>query len=137
MNISISQEDKEVLHDLKRSIYQLNQELFKLSVGILLSLKQIMLAWIMGLSEFAPSEIKKHGLEAILIKRALRFFGMEKSERDFTLQAQRVKKRKKKGYNTRVLIKRGLKLLLFPLYVLILLLLRLKPQKNVKNNFKT
>lgn len=137
MSLSISQEEKEVLDDLKQAVVKLNQELFQLSIGLLLSIKQIILTWIIGLSDFAPSEIKKHGIEAILIKRALRFFGMELSEKSSTIKTS-LKKGRREGtkFTIRVTAKRITKLILFPLYVIILLILKFKPQKNVKNNFK-
>lgn len=135
MIYSISKEEKEVLADLKSTIIKLNYELIELSIGLFLGLKIHLLNYLRCLHEFHPREIKAHGLEAILVKRALRFFGMDPESKINVKKS--VRKDQPRGKGSPMKLTRIVKIVLLPIYWCILLIVKIRDANNVKNKFET
>tara|TARA_B100000508_G_scaffold141026_1_gene145257 strand:+ start:31621 stop:32079 length:459 start_codon:yes stop_codon:yes gene_type:complete len=135
MNITIDKEDREVLLDLLESIISIKQLFLKLSLLAFSEVKKGVLGFIYSLSEFAPQEIKEHGLEEILFRRALRFFGLKIGE-----EADQQSRKKQRKKTVKFILKRFFAFILTPVYIIILVMIKIRgenKQKNVKNKFKT
>jgi hypothetical protein len=137
MNIAISKEDKEVLYDLANELMLVKQKSIQLSYYLLLGLKKYIENFIISLGEYSPQEIKTHGLEAILIRRALRFFGLANDDHE---DQRRPRQKKKKKLTVIRIVKKVILVPLLPLYLLILMLYKIRRKnthRNVKNNYET
>ena len=136
MTVALSKEDREVMDDLYQSIISFKQGVLQLSIYILVELKKYIWNFIISLGEFSPQELKQHGLEEILMRRALRFFGLSGSEKESG--DSQVERKSKPSVKT--VLKKVVILLLSPFYILILICLYIRRRgKNnyVKNNYKT
>ena len=137
MTVTISAEDREVLADLANELKLFKQKLMKLSIYFLVLLKKYIESFIISLGEYSPQEIKKHGLEAIMVRRAMRFFGLAHEESRELRKPGRIKKNK---LSLKRVIKNIIVVPLLPLYFLILMIYKIRRKNksiNVKNQFKT
>ncbi len=134
MTVSISKEDREILEDLFNSLVSFKQTLLQLSLIGLKELKKLLINFIISLGDFSPSEIQKYGLEEILYRRAMNFFGLADSAEN------EEKKIEKKKVTSKSIVKRIIGVVLLPLYLLIIIVLYFrhrKINKDVKNNLRT
>lgn len=134
METIISKEDRVVLNELKQDLIQLNIRLFQSLILVLQASGNLLLEFIASYEDYSLANIRRYGLKEILYKRALKFFRMEETN------PERKKSKRNKTTNKRISIKRVFKLLLFPVYVLTILILWITPknkEKNVKNEYKT
>lgn len=136
MTVALSQEDKEVMNDLYQSVVSFKQNIIELSLFVLIELKKYIWNFIVSLGEFSPDELRKHGLEEILMRRALRFFGLG-SEED-KRSDKRTDQKLKPTFSVK--FKKAISVLLLPVYLVIIICLGLRRKqrrKYVKNNYKT
>ena len=134
METIISKEDRVVLNELKQDLIQLNIRLFQSLILALQASGNLLLEFIASYEDYSLANIRRYGLKEILYKRALKFFRMEETN------PERKKSKRNKTTNKSISIKRVFKLLLFPVYVLTILILWITPknkEKNVKNKYKT
>lgn len=134
METIISKEDRVVLNELKQDLIQLNIRLFQSLILALQASGNLLLEFIASYEDYSLANIRRYGLKEILYKRALKFFRMEEAN------PERNKSKRNKTTNKRISIKRVFKLILFPIYVLTILILWITPknkEKNVKNEYKT
>lgn len=134
METIISKEDRVVLNELKQDLIQLNIRLFQSLILALQASGNLLLEFIASYEDYSLANIRRYGLKEILYKRALKFFRMEETN------PERKKSKRNKTTNKIISIKRVFKLLLFPVYVLTILILWITPknkEKNVKNEYKT
>lgn len=134
METIISKEDRVVLNELKQDLIQLNIRLFQSLILTLQASGNLLLEFIASYEDYSLANIRRYGLKEILYKRALKFFRMEETN------PERKKSKRNKTTNKIISIKRVFKLLLFPVYVLTILILWITPknkEKNVKNEYKT
>lgn len=126
MYISISEENKILYQTVLEELDKIKQEALGLSVSLLIALKNRLWNFILSYGEYSPQNIREHGLEAILLRRAVRFFNLE------DLAGERVGRRKRKSSRknpfgrketnkrTRISSKLLVKKALYPIYWLIL-----------------
>lgn len=134
METIISKEDRVVLNELKQDLIKLNIRLFQSLILALQASGNLLLEFIASYEDYSLANIRRYGLKEILYKRALKFFRMEETN------PEQKKSKRNKTTNKRISIKRVFKLLLFPVYVLTILILWITPknkEKNVKNDYKT
>jgi hypothetical protein len=136
MQISISKEEQIVLQELKQDLIRIKQELIEWSIGLLILLKDSVVKFILSYDEFAISNIKKKGLVNILSDRALKFFKLDYEE---VIEDKKVRPKLKKRTVKHFVLK-AVKLIFFPIYLLIcalLIIFNRKPKKNVINKYDT
>lgn len=136
MQISISQEEQIVLQELKQDLIKIKQQLIEWSIGLLIMLKDSVIQFILSYDEFALSNIKKKGLLNILTDRALRFFKLDYEEVEE--RRKTISKPKKRTFKYYVV--KSIKLILFPVYLIIcgvLIIFSRKQKKNVINRYET
>ena len=134
METIISKEDRVVLNELKQDLIKLNIRIFQSLILALQASGNLLLEFIASYEDYSLANIRRYGLKEILYKRALKFFRMEEAN------PERKKSKRNKTTNKRISIKRVFKLLLFPVYVLTILILWItskNKEKNVKNEYKT
>lgn len=180
MYITISEDNRLVLEELKEEVIQIKQEATELSISLLIQWKTLLFQFVLSYKEYSLTNIREYGLGEILMSRAMRFFKLdnggeepkkpkEKSKLRFRIKAKnenvqtvvrsqkrassrtsvksfvksksKVRTQSKKGY--KFILKRTLKIILFPFYLIILILGMLlesenneKSSKNVKNTYK-
>lgn len=182
MYITISEDNRLVLEELKEEVIQIKQEATELSISLLIQLKTLLFQFVLSYKEYSLTNIREYGLGEILMSRAMRFFKLDnggeepkkpkeksKSKLRFRIKAKnenvqtvvrsqkrassrtsvksfvksksKVRTQSKKGY--KFILKRTLKIILFPFYLIILILGMLlesenneKSSKNVKNTYK-
>lgn len=136
MQISISQEEQIVLQELKQDLIKIKRELIEWSIGLLILLKDSVIQFILSYDEFALSNIKKEGFLNILTDRALRFFKLDQDEVEERRRTiEKPKKRTLKFYFLKTL-----KVILFPVYLIIcavLVIFSRKQKNNVINKYET
>lgn len=136
MQISISQEEQIVLQELKQDLIKIKQKLIEWSIGLLIMLKDSVVQFILSYDEFALSNIKKKGLLNILTDRALRFFKLDYEEVEE--RRKTISKPKKRTFKYYVV--KSIKVILFPVYLIIcgiLVIFGRKQKKNVINRYET
>lgn len=136
MQISISQEEQIVLQELKQDLIKIKQQLIEWSIGFLIMLKDSVIQFILSYDEFALSNIKKKGLLNILTDRALRFFKLDIEE----VEERRKTISKPKKRTVKYYMVKSIKVILFPVYLIIcgiLIIFSRKQKKNVINRYET
>lgn len=136
MQISISQEEQIVLQELKQDLIKIKQQLIEWSIGLLIMLKDSVIQFILSYDEFALSNIKKKGLLNILTDRALRFFKLDYEE----VEERRKTISKPKKRTVKYYMVKSIKVILFPVYLIIcgiLIIFSRKQKKNVINRYET
>ncbi|RYM34611.1 hypothetical protein ERX46_04350 [Brumimicrobium glaciale] len=175
MYITISQENRIAIEELREEAIQIKQEATELSISLLIQLKTVMFQFLLSYKEYSLTNIREYGLAEILMSRANRFFKLdqgdegpkkskEKSKSKFRFRIKsktlihktkvnsrvevksktnsniKSKVKSRRGY--KFIIKRVFKVILFPFYILILILGMLlgsesneKSNKNVKNKY--
>lgn len=136
MQISISQEEQIVLQELKQDLIKIKQELIEWSIGLLILLKDSVIQFILSYDEFALSNIKSKGFLNILTDRALRFFKLDQDE----VEERRKKTGKPKKRTLKYYVLKSVKVILFPVYLIIcagLVTFSIKQKKNVINRYET
>lgn len=136
MQITINQEDQKELkllqEDLIRFLTQLKMGLISFTIYLFKIAKE----YFMSYTEYSIDNIKQKGISNILYKRALRFFGMETTEE----QQRKDTVKPTKGARSNRTLKSILKIILYPVYFLIILLLKIfkrKSEKKYINKYKT
>ena len=136
MQISISKEEQIVLQELKQDLIRIKQGLIEWSIGLLILIKHSVVQFILSYDEFAISNIKRKGLVNILSDRALRFFKLEYEDiNEGTKEKEKPNKKTFKSF-----LKKAVKIIFFPVYLLICLLLIIfnkNSKKNVINKYET
>lgn len=134
MHITISKENKAVLEELKEEALIIKQEATELSISLLIQLKTILFQFLISYKEYSLTNIREYGLGEILMNRAMRFFKLDNESREKRTEVKSTKRTSKKG--GRYLVKKGVKVVLYPFYVLIILIQMMLKSKSVKNNGK-
>ncbi len=116
MYISVTEEEKIILNQLKQDLYTLNLSIIKLMMSLGTFLLNGFIAYFKSYDDFSLENIRRKGIKQILTERALAFFGI-------TLEEKKIKK----SQTSRTKVKRGGKLVkkcvrvvLFPCYWIIL-----------------
>lgn len=136
MQISISQEEQIVLQELKQDLIRIKQELIGWSISLLILLKDSIIQFILSYDEFTISNIRAKGLVNILSDRALRFFKLDEDD----LVEKRKKVREPKKRTMKFYLIKISKVIFFPIYLIIciiLILLKNSDGKNVINKYET
>lgn len=175
MHITISEDNRIVLEELREEVILIKQEATELSISLLIQLKTLMFQFLLSYKEYSLTNIREYGLAEILMSRANRFFKLDNGDEDpkkakektkskfrFKIKTKsagvkkmatnkvktqprvntqsKVKAKSKRGY--KYIVKRIFKVILFPFYLIILILGMLlesesneKSNKNVKNKY--
>lgn len=136
MQISISKEEQVILQELKQDLIQIKQKLIGWSIGLLIFIKDSLVQFILSYDEFAISNIKRKGLVNILSDRALRFFKLDYKE----IKEDNIKRKKPQKRTVKHFVLKAVKVVFFPVYLLICFLLMIlykKSEKNVINKYET
>jgi hypothetical protein len=80
MQITISEENRIVLEELKEEAIQIKQEATELSISLLIQLKTLMFQFLLSYNEYSLTNIREHGLAEILMSRAMRFFKLDQGD---------------------------------------------------------
>ncbi|HLV42605.1 MAG TPA: hypothetical protein VKY37_10015 [Brumimicrobium sp.] len=141
MNITISAENKVLLEELKDEALIIKQEVTKLSISLLIQLKTVLFQFLISYKEYSLTNIREYGLGEILMNRAMRFFKLENDRGEKKIQIKKSIKSVRKG--GKYLMKKSVKVVLYPFYLVILLLIALLKPRNgekkegyVKNIYK-
>lgn len=142
MTFTLSEEDRSILNELYQEFIEIKQEIIEECLKSLIISFHHTIAFAKSFEDFSPANVRRYGLITILTRRALRFFGLELEEKSTEKVSRRHKRQRsqassfltrKNGYR---FCRNGLKVVVFPLYLLLLLLVYLrKPEKNVKNKY--
>jgi|SRR5690554_1068438 len=141
MHITISEENKVLMEELKEEVTIIKQEAKKLSISFIIQLKSIIFQFLISYKEYSLTNIREYGLGEILMDRAMRFFKLDNENREKKASKNKTKKLTRKG--GKYLMKKTAKLILYPFYLLILMLemvfksnAKEKSNKNVKNVYR-
>lgn len=141
MYITISEENKVLMEELKEEVTIIKQEAKKLSISFIIQLKSIIFQFLISYKEYSLTNIREYGLGEILMDRAMRFFKLDNENREKKASKKKTKGLTRKG--GKYLIKKTAKLVLYPFYLLILMLEMVfksndkeKSNKNVKNVYR-
>lgn len=126
----LSKEEQEVLEILRNDIIKLSNRLWLFIISSYAVLRKVSASYLLSFQDFKRSNLKEDGLVNVLTKRAQRFFLIEDN------QKQEVKKKLiRVKTSVKRKLKRTLKLIAFPIYlVLIALSFLVKNKKKHKNN---
>lgn len=120
MQITLNEQNQILLNEIVKELIVIKQELLELSIVVLIQLKNFIIQFIMSYKEYSLVNIREQGLGEILTIRALRFFKLE------TEEPREKEKKKRKSIKVKrsgaYYIKKATKTILFPFYLLILLL---------------
>jgi hypothetical protein len=136
MQISISKEEQIVLQELKQDLIKIKRDLIEWSIGLLILFKDSVIQFILSYDEFALSNIKSKGFLNILTDRALRFFKLDQNE----VEERRKASDKPKKRTIKYYILKSVKVILFPVYLImcaVLVIFSRKQKKNVINKYET
>ena len=134
MHLTISDENKVLLEELKEEALIIKQEAKELSISLLIQLKTIVFQFLISYKEYSLTNIREYGLGEILMSRAMRFFKLDNDSREKKTEARKSKQATRKG--GKYLIKKSVKVVLYPFYLLILVLQMTSKSRTVKNNSK-
>jgi hypothetical protein len=141
MHITISKENKVLLEELKEEVFTIKQEVKELSLSLLIQLKTIMLQVLISYREYSLTNIREYGIGEILMNRAMRFFKLDNDYREKKAEKKKTKQATRKG--GRYLVKKSAKVILYPFYLIIVLIqmifnarLKKKSDKYVKNFYR-
>lgn len=143
MYTTISEENKIAVEELKEELKIVKQQVQELSLSLLIQLKTILFQFVLSYKEYSLTNIREYGLGEILMNRALRFFKLDNDGEEKNVSSKKEKTAKRKG--VRYIIKKSLKTILFPIYLLIILLqllmksesgIREKKHKQLKNVYR-
>lgn len=143
MYTTISEENKIAVEELKEELKIVKQQVQELSLSLLIQLKTILFQFVLSYKEYSLTNIREYGLGEILMNRALRFFRLDNDGEEKNVSSKKEKTAKRKG--ARYIIKKSLKTILFPIYLLITLLqlliksesgTREKKHKQLKNVYR-
>src|SRR5690554_359126 len=156
MNIDISVENREVVERVKEELDQLKYEAKELSISTLIQLKTILFQFVLSYKEYSLTNIREHGMTEILMRRALRFFGFDPGDKEEDREEEKKKsswrsvltskkspstnnvvrksrsihQKRTKKKSTAFYFRRSLKVVLFPFYLLFLVLAMLFESEN-------
>jgi len=137
MHYSINEEERLVLLDLKNDLLELQKNLIINLIKFSTFSWRLILSLVYSFREYSFENMRTYGLKEILIRRALRFFGLTISEKRITQEiAGEGKSRSKTGKRGHII--RLVKLVSLPVYWLILFVLNIRRKyfvKNVKRNY--
>ncbi|PWH87099.1 hypothetical protein [Brumimicrobium oceani] len=171
MQATLSEDNRILLEDLKSELIIVKQEATELSISLLIQLKTLMFQFLLSYKEYSLTNIREYGIAEILMNRANRFFRLdneedepkkpkkktksklqlkykrknsnpaqERVEKTSAHKSGKIKTKSKKTY--KYILKRLIKIILFPFYILILILGMLlesesneNSSKNVKNKY--
>lgn len=131
MNLIISKENKILLKELKEELIIIKQEAKKVSLNFIIQLKGIVYQFLISYKEYSLTNIREYGLTEILMNRAMRFFKLDNSNKE---NKKKSKKRTKRG--GKYMVKKAAKVILFPFYLLILVLEMALKSRNQKKDKK-
>lgn len=118
MYIVISNQ-QEFLESVKEESLKIGNECLKLSLKLFIYLKENLIHFLRSYGEYSLLNIREVGLGEIFFQRALRFFTLE-IESSPRKERKRTKRKYKRTPKAKVV--HALKVIVFPLYFLILLL---------------
>ncbi|PKR81674.1 hypothetical protein CW751_03875 [Brumimicrobium salinarum] len=117
MQITISQEQHILLNDLKKELLNIKQKSIRLSFKLLFEIKSLLWQFLISYKEYSLANIRQRGLAEVLMTRALRFFGLEEEQDKTKAKIIQQKSNKK---NTKLSFRKLIRLILTPLYWIIL-----------------
>lgn|SRR5690554_709918 len=120
MEILILKRNQIVVEELKKELYIIKQDALELSLSLLIHLKNIIVQIILSYKEYSLVNIRERGLKEILWERAMRFFKLENDEPEKKKENSQLKSKQKKG--GKYWIKKVGRVVMYPFYILILLL---------------
>lgn len=137
MDTTILEDRKVVLEEFKKALNDalviIKQEGKELSLTLFIQLKTLLFQFLLSYKEYSIRNIKEYGLGEILLSRALRFFKLDhKDENEDKFLRRRLKMTRREVRRT---MKKVGKVLLFPFYLVILLLerlFRIKERRSTK-----
>jgi hypothetical protein len=139
MAYTLSQEERETLQVLKKDLIGLSVSIKSIGLIILSALAEGIIRYIRQLSDFSPENIKNKGLVTILYERSLRFFCLERNDKQNTT-IKRIKRafssskeaRDRRGERISLSSKSIIRIIFFPFYILICFILWVRRRKMKK-----
>lgn len=143
MQVLILEKNQIAIEELKKELLIIKQDALELSLNLLIHVKNVLLQFFMSYKDYSLSNIKEYGLAEILWVRAMRFFRLDNNDPDKKESKARDNNKQKRG--GKYWIRRTSRIIMYPFYLLILLLelifkeksKRRKEKRNiyVKNNY--
>lgn len=136
MQYSIKEEERLVLIELKNDLYEFQKSLINNLIELSVFSFQLIISFVYSFNEYSVENIRRYGLREILIRRALRFFGLTLSEKKKDNNKSKEKSEHKQKSKSGFLL-RSVKLICLPVYGLILFIIKIRQNnlmKNVKRN---
>jgi hypothetical protein len=142
MAYSITEEEREVISELKSDLIQLQKELKSIALTIVSVIATTLIKYCSNLNDYRLANIQQKGLGEVLYERALRFFGLTEQQKEAKKEkkiARRKNKRSSTTIATPITIKRVIRLIILPgyLFVCSIIWFRRKKMKKFVNSHKT
>lgn len=153
MHVSLTREEVDLLNELKSDLITIKDNVMEVAIAVLLGIGKLIVDYFKTYQEYSVVNIRSKGLKTILIERALRFFNLDLQEvtlnRSVSQKRRTIRERisinkkvklnyKEERISSKKVIKRWgkrvFKVLLFPVYLLLLLVLSMKTKKKCKKN---
>ena len=81
MYITISEDNRIAIEELRDEVIQIKQEATELSISLLIQLKTVMFQLLLSYKEYSLTNIREYGLAEILMSRANRFFKLNPEDK--------------------------------------------------------
>lgn len=114
----IYQKQEIAIEELKHLLNEAVKLSLSLSISIAIQLQQYLIHFLISIQEFSPKKIRQEGLSTILFRRAMRFFKLEDIKENIEEQFEKIKQKINKPRKTTV--KKVIKAILLPAYLLII-----------------
>lgn len=153
MYVSLTREEVDLLNELKSDLIDIKNNVAQIAIAVILGVGRLIFDYFKTYQEYSVVNIRSKGLKTILIERALRFFNLHLQEvtQNRSVRQKRRTIRERISINKKVKLnykeerisskkvikrwgKRVFKVLLFPVYLLLLLVLSMKIKENSKKN---
>ena len=134
MDLSVSEKDREIIKLLIKDLIIIKQQLQEYLIALGIGIGEEVVTIITSYREYSLSNIKSKGIKEIIFQRALRFFKMQEQYKKSKSKSRNHNKNNKYK-NGKLLLKRSIKFILLPIYLLVLVLIQLK-KKNLRKNLK-
>jgi hypothetical protein len=135
MAYSISEEEREVISELKSDLIQLQKELKYIILAILSVIATNIIKYLSNLNDYRLTNIQQKGLGEVLYERALRFFGLTLKQKE-AKKEMRIERRKNRRSSTPVATsittKRVIRVFTFPVYLFVWCLIWFRRKKMKK-----
>ncbi len=147
MYISITEDQRRVIEEYRNAAtnayYTIKRNGTELSLSFFIQVRILVYQFLLSYKEYSLSNVREYGLGEILLMRALRFFRLD--IRDPEKEKRLIRKIKKTKRGIKRVFSNTLKAVLFPCYLILLLLdwirknkrrHKNKSNKHVKNSFR-